>query len=83
MPALEGLEWTFDTVASTYEKVRLGYVKELYRTLFDYIPIITIYDTIDLQLARKIIPMWKSERLSFPMAMNNNEEVSPLCSEIS
>lgn len=39
MPALKGLEWTFDTVASTYEKLRPGYVKELYQTLFDYIPI--------------------------------------------
>ena len=39
MPVLEGLEWTFDTVASTYEKLRPGYVKELYQTLFNYIPI--------------------------------------------
>lgn len=39
MPALQGLEWTFDTVASAYEKLRPGYVKELYRTLFDYISI--------------------------------------------
>lgn len=39
MPSMKGLEWTFDTVASTYEKLRPGYVAELYRTLFDYIPI--------------------------------------------
>ena len=39
MPSLKGLEWTFDTVASTYEKLRPGYVEELYRTLFEYIPI--------------------------------------------
>ena len=39
MPALKGLEWTFDTVASTYEKLRHGYVKELYQALFDYISI--------------------------------------------
>lgn len=39
MPAIEGLEWTFDTVASTYEKLRPGYVEELYRTIFEYIPI--------------------------------------------
>lgn len=36
VPAFKGLEWTFDTVASTYEKLRPGYVKELYQTLFDY-----------------------------------------------
>lgn len=29
MSALKGLEWTFDTVASTYEKLRPGYVEEL------------------------------------------------------
>jgi len=39
MPALKGLEWTFDTVASTYEKMRPGYVEELYKTIFSYIPI--------------------------------------------
>ncbi len=39
MAGINGLEWTFDTVASTYEKFRPGYVAELYRTIFDYIPI--------------------------------------------
>lgn len=39
MQAMKGLEWTFDTVASTYEKLRPGYVKELYQVLFGYIPI--------------------------------------------
>lgn len=40
MAAIKGLEWTFDTVASTYEKFRPGYVEELYQTVFDYMPII-------------------------------------------
>lgn len=39
MLILKGLEWTFDTVASTYEKLRPGYVDELYQMLFDYITI--------------------------------------------
>lgn len=39
MSAMKGLEWTFDTVASTYEKLRPGYVKELYQTLFNYIQV--------------------------------------------
>ena len=39
MSVLKGLEWTFDTVASKYEKMRPGYVAELYQTIFDYIPI--------------------------------------------
>ena len=39
MPVIKGLEWTFDTVASTYEKLRPGYVEELYGAIFDYIPV--------------------------------------------
>lgn len=37
MPILKGLEWTFDTVATTYEKLRPGYVAELYKVLLNYI----------------------------------------------
>ena len=33
----KGLEWTFDTVASTYEKFRPGYTDELYQMILDYI----------------------------------------------
>ncbi|MBR6740434.1 MAG: class I SAM-dependent methyltransferase [Clostridia bacterium] len=36
---MSGLEWTFDTVAPIYEKMRPGYPDELYRTLFEYAPI--------------------------------------------
>ena len=37
MAVIKGLEWTFDTVASTYEKFRPGYVAGLYQAVFDYI----------------------------------------------
>lgn len=30
------LNWTFDTVADTYEKLRPGYVDELYQDIFEY-----------------------------------------------
>ena len=33
------LNWTFDTVADTYEKLRPGYVDELYQAIFEYKPI--------------------------------------------
>lgn len=36
MQTIQGLEWTFDTVASAYEKFRPGYPEELYRMIFDY-----------------------------------------------
>lgn len=39
MPSIKGLEWTFDTVASVYEKLRPGYVEELYRKIFDYVSV--------------------------------------------
>lgn len=39
MPVIQGLGWTFDTVAKTYEKLRPGYPKELYDTLFSYQPL--------------------------------------------
>ena len=33
MPIIKGLEWSFDAVASTYEKLSAGYVTELYQTI--------------------------------------------------
>ena len=39
MPAIPGLGWTFDTVASTYEKLRPGYVDALYQDVLAYCPV--------------------------------------------
>lgn len=39
MPVIPGLGWTFDTVASTYEKLRPGYVDALYQDVFAYHPL--------------------------------------------
>ena len=39
MVHIKGLEGTFDTVVSKYEKMRPGYAPELYQTIFDYISI--------------------------------------------
>lgn len=39
MSIIKGLEWTFDTAATTYEKLRPRYVAELYQMIFDYIPV--------------------------------------------
>ena len=41
MPVIPGLGWTFDTVASTYEKLRPGYVDALYQDIFNYCPLDT------------------------------------------
>ena len=39
MPVIPGLGWTFDTVASTYAKLRPGYVDALYQEVFAYRPL--------------------------------------------
>ena len=39
MPVDKGKEWTFDTVAELYEKIRPGYPDELYNAIFAYAPI--------------------------------------------
>lgn len=39
MPIIKGLEWTFDTVAQQYEKLRPEYVPALYEDLFNYKPL--------------------------------------------
>ncbi len=36
MPNNRGKEWTFNTVADSYEKIRPGYPDELYQALFAY-----------------------------------------------
>ena len=36
---MSSLNWTFDTVAETYEKLRPGYVDELYQAILEYKPI--------------------------------------------
>lgn len=39
MPVMDGLNWTFDTAASLYERMRPGYVDALYQKIFDAIPL--------------------------------------------
>lgn len=39
MPVNQGKEWTFNTVADAYEKIRPGYPEELYQALFAYAPL--------------------------------------------
>ena len=43
-----GLNWTFDTVADTYEKLRPGYVDELYQTIFNYKPINNTSNVVEI-----------------------------------
>lgn len=39
MPVISGLEWTFNTAAKLYERMRPGYLPELYADIFSYCPV--------------------------------------------
>ena len=39
MAVSKSLEWTFDAIANTYEKIRPCYVQAVYETIFNYIPL--------------------------------------------
>ena len=44
------LNWTFDTVADTYEKLRPGYVDELYQTIFAYKPLNHLSRVVEISI---------------------------------
>lgn len=48
MSTIKGLEWTFNTEAEKYEKIRPGYVSELYVDIFKYIPIDTSSNVVEI-----------------------------------
>ena len=48
MEEIKGMEWTFDTVAPIYEKLRPGYVTELYQRIFDYIRVNELCNVIEV-----------------------------------
>lgn len=39
MPVIDGLNWTFNTQAERYERMRPGYVPELYEEIFRHVPL--------------------------------------------
>ena len=79
MGIIKGLEWTFDTVASTYEKLRPEYNDELYKTLFDYIPIDKSSNVIEIGIGggQATLPVLKTGcKLT---AVEYSEQFSALC----
>lgn len=56
------LNWTFDTVADTYEKLRPGYVNELYQTIFEYKPINNLSRVVEIGIGsgQATLPFLKS-----------------------
>lgn len=81
MGIIKGLEWTFDTVASTYEKLRLGYNDELYKMLFDYIPVNKSSNVVEIGIGggQATLPVLKTGcKLT---AVEYGEKFSALCKD--
>ena len=62
MPDIQGLEWTFDTVASTYKKLRPGYPDEVYKKIFDYIALDSSCRAVEVGIGggQATLPMLKT-----------------------
>lgn len=81
MPAIKGLEWTFNTVASTYEKLRPGYVEGVYHEIFKFIPINESSHVIEVGIggAQATLPILQTGcKLT---AVEYGEHFSELCRE--
>ncbi|MCH5276007.1 MAG: class I SAM-dependent methyltransferase [Lachnospiraceae bacterium] len=77
----KGLEWTFDTVASTYEKFRPGYTDELYKMIFDYITLNESCHAVEVGIGggQATLPILKTGcNLT---AVEYGEQFSKLCME--
>lgn len=81
MSDLKGLEWTFDTKASLYEKIRPGYVDDLYQTIFNYIPVNEFSHVVEVGIGggQATPPLLQTGcRLT---AVESGENFSALCRE--
>ncbi|RKI77955.1 class I SAM-dependent methyltransferase [bacterium 0.1xD8-71] len=79
MPVIKGLEWAFDTVAATYEKLRPGYPDDLYKMLFNYITINKSSHAVEVGIGggQATLPVLKTEcNLT---AVEYGENLSKLC----
>lgn len=59
---MSNLNWTFDTVADTYEKLRPGYVDGLYQAIFEYKPINNTSNVVEIGIGggQATLPMIKT-----------------------
>lgn len=81
MPVIKGLEWTFDTVASKYEKLRPGYTDELYKMIFDYITIDNTSNVVEVGIGggQATLPILQTGCTL--TAIEYGENFSKLCEE--
>ena len=78
---VKGLEWTFDTVASAYEKFRPGYPDELYKMIFDYITLDRSCHAIEIGIGggQATLPFLKTK--CDLVAVEYGEQLAELCKE--
>ena len=81
MRMVQGLERTFDTVASTYEKFRPGYTDELYGMIFDYIALHESCRAVEVGIGggQATLPILRTG--CHLTAVEHGEEFSKICKE--
>lgn len=79
MPVIKGLEWTFDKVATKYEKLRPGYTDDLYKMLFEYIAIDSSSNVVEVGIGggQATLPILKTGCTL--TAIEYGENFSKLC----
>ena len=78
---IRGREWTFDTVADAYEKIRPGYPEELYRTLLAYCPLSPASRTVEVGIGggQATLPVLKTG--CDVTAVEYGEQLARVCRE--
>ena len=81
MSTIKGLEWTFDTVASAYEKFRPSYPDELYKMIFDNIALDDSCRAVEVGIGggQATLPVLRTG--CNVTAVEYGEEFSKLCKE--
>lgn len=81
MPTNQGKEWTFNTVAETYEKIRPGYPEELYQALFAYAPLDVSSRAVEVGIGggQATLPVLKTGCTL--TAVEYGEQLAQLCRE--
>lgn len=81
MSGTKGLGWTFDTEAAQYEKMRPGYMDELYQEIFSYIPIDKTSNVLEIGIGggQATLPVLKTGcKLT---AIEYGEHLAEICRE--
>ena len=76
MAVIKGLEWTFDTAAEVYEKMRPGYVEELYQDIFQYIPVDESSNVVEIGIGggQATPPVVKTYILFLPVSSERQKQ---------